>query len=296
MPKHRYQVFLFFEGEYLSGYFEIGGWGLQKAGEASGNTVPIRLIANKLSLDKQNEEILPQAFNKATVQRFLEHGIIDWHHKSVFGKNSLEKAQAILGHPTNFQWEKGLPVVYADLTRNHPIVQTAILPHLEADQPVFAASVGGSIIKAQVVHDPRTRQAVKRQVLEIDWNHLAIAAAPYVISPGSMVSMVKAETGEEFARYSDLGAFCKAFEMGAGTDIAAYTGAGAIRGQSLEGGMPVVLNDDGLIEEIVMAISSGEIVPTREGVADFLLVRKGLTRAETEVFLSRLARAINSIL
>lgn len=279
-----------------NGYFEIGGWGLQKAGEASGNVVPIRLIANKLSLDKQNEEILPQAFNKATVKRFLDSGIIDWHHKSVFGKNSLEKAQAILGHPTDFRWEKGLPVVYADLTRNHPIVQTAILPHLEADQPVFAASVGGSIIKAQVVHDPRTRQAVKRQVLEIDWNHLAIAAAPYVISPGSMVSMVKAESGEEFARYSDLGAFCKAFEVGYGTDIAAYTGADAIRGQILEGGMPVALNDDGLIEEIVMAISSGEIVPTREGVEDFLLVRKGLTRAETEVFLSRLARAINSIL
>ena len=100
----------------------IGNWTMEKAEGAKADSpfIPIRLIANRLITDRDNEEILPEAFNKSTVDNFLKNGVIDWHHQSVLGKSDAEKAGAILGAPTDFKWEAGLPVVYANLVKDRP--------------------------------------------------------------------------------------------------------------------------------------------------------------------------------
>lgn len=260
----------------------VGNWTIQKAdnGKENDKVFPVRLVANSLSPDRENEEILPQAFNKATVDDFVKNGIIDWHHQSVTGKTQEDRARAILGRPYGFQWENGLPVVYGNLTKSHPIVKESILPHLEAEQPVFGASVGGGIRKAHQVVDGQARK--KTQITEIIWNHLAIAALPYVISPGTAVSMVKAygsESNDVFIQFSDFenfskrisilnseDAFHKAFEAGFGTDISSMGGFDALRGQSLEG----YSNHKNIVSQIIMGVTDGTITPTSAGVKEFL--------------------------
>lgn len=292
----------------------ISNWTLSKSKrhDEDDKVIPIRMIANKLTLDRENQEILPSAFGKATVEKFLADGIIDWFHQSVLAKTQEEKAKAVLGKPIDFQWENdpngegALPVVYGNLTKANPIVRESILPHLEADQPVFGASVGGSVRKARRVFDKAMNKA-KDQIMEIDWNHIAIAPAPYVVSSGSMVSMVKAVDGAADIRveFSDVGSFVadsglifredeirKAMEMGAGTDIATLTGADAVRQQSLAGGgnMYRILRD-----EVMFGIQDGTIKPSVKGVTEYLS-RRGLNNRQITIFTDAFRRNVRSIL
>lgn len=299
---------------------EIGSFTLEKAKNAKENdkVVPIRMVANRLEVDKDGQEILPQAFNKATVGKFLEHGVIDWHHQSVTAKTPQERAAAILGRPYDFQWEaplnkadgRKLPTVYANLTKSHPIVRDSILPHLEADNQVFAASVGGSVRKARQVQDPAT-QRNKEQILEIEWEHLAIAGAPYVISAGSEIAMVKAygsESREVLIRYSDMTAFeeqhdllfrgneiYKALQAGAGTDVAQHTGLDALRVQSLEGS-PAKLTYSQMTEKIIKGLMDSSIGSSEKGVKVFLRAN-GMSEDEANEFMVRfrgtIKRALN---
>jgi len=296
----------------------IGNWTMEKAkgANADSSVVPIRLIANRLITDKDNEEILPEAFNKATVENFLKNGIIDWHHQSVLGKSSEDKAGAIIGSPTDFKWEGGLPVVYANLTKGHPIVANAILPHLEAGNPVFGSSVGGNVRKAKRVWDAKS-DAIKRQISSISWDHLAIAGKPYVICPGTEVRMVKAETGHElFVHFSDLGTFqteygitekeeelVKALTVGCGTDSAAATGVDAMRKQSLEGDDEKKKKKKKKAEDTVLlmarlvdTINRNVIASNKEGLQLFLKA-EGYTDAEAanfaETFLPGLQHLLN---
>ena len=262
---------------------EVGNWIIEKAAGAKEDSkvLPVRMIANKLQLDKENQEILPQAFSKATVANFLENGIIDWHHQSQTGRTPEQRANAILGKPTGFEWEGKLPVVYANLTKSHPIVRDSILHHLEADQKVFGASVGGSVKKARRVTDENQS---KEQIMEIDWDHLAIAASPYVISSGTEVTLVKAKGAEHkevCLRFSDISEFennhelilrdediFKALEIGTGTDIAQLTGADALRMQSKQ--KKKKRDFASIVEKIAKGIDTDLIGASNRGVANFL--------------------------
>jgi hypothetical protein len=269
---------------------EIGNWILEKAKGKIENDkiIPIRMIANRLKLDKDNQEILPQAFNKATVDSFIKHGIIDWHHQSVAGKTPEIRARAIIGKPTEFAWESEnsikLPVVYGNLTKAHPIVKDSILPHLEAEQDVFGASVGGNIKKANRIHDP-VKDKVKEQISAINWDHIAIAGSPYVISQGSRVSLCKAIlpgaeslADIEMYQFADITAFeddyellsvtgdefRKALQMGSGTDIATYTGADALRTQSKTD------KYTNLVNKVIFGMRDNKIAQSNEGVRLYL--------------------------
>jgi hypothetical protein len=281
---------------------EIANWKIEKAGTSNDDSVvPVRLVANKLDVDKENQEIIPAAFNKATVDSFLSEGIIDWHHQSVIGKNPEDRARAILGKPTGFKWEDGLPAVYANLTKSHPIVRDSILPHLEAGQPVFGASVGGNVKKAKNVWDS-DKSRLKEQISEIKWDHLAIAARPYVISEGTEVSMVKAygaSSEDIYLKYSDIGTFGtqyelikkgselhKALTVGAGTDSATLTGVDALRIQSLEG-------NDALLNKLLLALKDNTIEANRGGVEMFLRA-EGLTTDQAQKETIRLTEALKN--
>lgn len=288
---------------------EVGNWTLEKASKTEdAKILPVRMIANRMNVDKEDQEMLPQAFNKATVDNFLEHGIIDWHHQSVLGKTTEERAHAIIGRPYDFKWEstsldkRDLPVVYANLTKAHSIVRDSIIPHLEAEQKVFAASVGGSIRKAKMVFNAETNQK-KDQIMEIVWDCLSVAAAPYVISAGSEVTLVKAAfagnpedlSSDIICRVSDISmltaAFlAKALEVGAGTNSATLVGADAMRMQSGK-----KKNNDALIKDVTAALKSNKIQASRTGVEKFLRA-KGLQESEIESFMPTFLKAVRAVL
>lgn len=301
--------FFYFKGAYMR--ILLGNWHLEKAQNAAEDdkTTPIRMIANRLKLDKENQQILPQAFNKATVDKFIKYGIIDWHHGSVMGRTPEQRAQAILGKPYDFQWEDSLPVVYGRLTKAHPIVRNAILPHLEAGQNVFGASIGGSVRKARNVLDPITKQQ-RSQIMEIEWEHIALAASPYVISAGSEVSLVKADGMDEpVMHFSDIAAFetdyslCfsdvtvrKALEMGAGTDIAQLVGADALRVQSRQ--VPdsyagYSYND--LVQRVIEGLQNETVGGSVEGVIIFLK-GLGLNDDDARAFVKRFDATVRAAL
>lgn len=283
---------------------EIGNWTIEKAKNAkeTDKVVPVRMVANRLQLDKENQQILPQAFSKTTVKRFITDGYIDWHHVSVTGKTPEERANAIIGKPYDFQWEDELPVVYANLTKSHNIVKNSILPHLEADQHVFGASVGGNINKSRSVIDPVLKKK-KDQILDINWEHLAIAASPHVISSGSGVTLVKArdfEGKEPLFRFEDIASFeadydlCftgfdeirKALEIGSGTDIATYTGLDALRQQSKQR-----KDFSQLLQTVAIGIQDGTIGGTEKGLKIFLK-SEGLSKDETEDFVKKFRKTV----
>lgn len=289
-------------------FVQIANWKIEKAkgGINDDKVISVRLVANKLDLDKENQEILPEAFNKATVANFLKEGIIDWHHQSIMGKTDEAKAHAIIGKPYDFKWEDGLPAVYANLTKSHPIVKDSILPHLEADQPVFGASVGGSVKKAKSVWDSKVG-GLKDQISSINWDHLAICGRPYAVSGGTEVSLVKALGGgddyEILLNYSDINQFVnefhltekndellKALEIGGGTDSATLVGVDALRMQS-----KVKKKDKELYNNLLLAIKDGDIGPTVKGVKLFFKAN-GSSEDEAEAKTKGLLGALQNFL
>lgn len=172
---------------------------LQKADDSK--VVRVDIVANHLTEDSEKETILKEAFSPDIVKDFLSVGIIDfWHDSHNPALTKEEKNAAIIGKPVAFRWDNGLPVVTAELTKGHPEVQK-MLPHLEAAQPVYAASVGG----AKMVLEVRDANGEKHRVIpKIKWDHLAIAPANQVINraPGVNVRLLQKALLCEFDDYN----------------------------------------------------------------------------------------------
>lgn len=292
----------FFFGLFLRGNMDvtIGNWLVQKASEDD-KVIRVRMVANMLEPDKEDQEILPTAFSKATIDEFLKDGIIDWFHKSMTGRTIQEKSESVLGRPIDFKWEGGLPVVYAELTKAHPIVRDSILPHLEAENDVFGASVGGKIKKIKSVFDKKLNKA-RDKIHEFVWQHLAIAPRSYIVSGGSAVSLIKANDSIS-VNFSDIGAFCadydilsnselihKALEAGTATDISNMSGYDATRAQSLEGA-----NDDQkIVQRIINGIFKKRIKPSKQGVISYLKSTFNMSDQECQRLHSLFSATVNA--
>jgi len=146
------------------------------------NLIEVDIIANHLTEDEDGETILKQAFDKDTVRNFLDTGIVDYWHDSENEERTKEaRNAAVIGKPIAFRWDNGKPIVTAQLTKTHPRVQE-MLPHLEAGQPVFAASVYGS---KMVLETKDATGQIHKVIPKITWKSLAIAPSPYVVNTGS---------------------------------------------------------------------------------------------------------------
>ena len=186
--------------------FQINGLSisnLQKAPDSA--VIAVDIIANHLTEDTDNEIVLKEAFNPETVKEFLDIGVLEFWHES---KNPLltkeEKNKFLIGKPTAFRWENGKPVVTAHLTKSHPIV-VDMLPHLEANQPVYAASIGGS---KMVLEAMDTSGRKHRIIPKIKWDHLAIAPANSVINrePGMNVRLLQ-KANQIMCEFDDMNVF-----------------------------------------------------------------------------------------
>lgn len=297
----------------------IGNWELSKADKLreTDELFPVEMLANRLRVDRENEELTKAAFDKDTCAYFVNHGIIDWHHQSVLGTTMQERAAAILGAPTDFEWRKGLPWVVGNLTKAHPINRDFVIPHLKAGNNVYGGSVGGSKLKAVQVYDPALGRN-KTQVNKIHWNHIAIAGRPYVMSPGSEVRMVKAvrpgdpeaePTSSLFIEFSDLSSFetdfdrtlAKALEIGAGTDSAQLQSLDASRMQSLEGADDETKKKkrkeraEKLVKTIIRTFNARIVKPSPEGLK-LILKAGGFSDVDAEDFADEFIAKLPQIL
>jgi len=154
---------------------------LQKS-KNNDSLITVDIIANHLTEDSDGETILKEAFTDDVIKDFIDNGIIDYWHDSDNAELTKEAQNAaIIGKPIAFRWDHGKPVVTAQLTKTHPIVKE-MLPHLQAAQPVYAASVAGS----KMVLRATDAQGNKHDIIpKIKWNKLAIAPAPYVVNRGA---------------------------------------------------------------------------------------------------------------
>lgn len=173
---------------------------LQKAGDI----VKVDIVANHLTPDSDGETILKEAFNEETVKEFLNIGVLEhWHESKNPHLSKEERNAAIIGKPVGFRWENGKPVVTAHLTKSHPIVQD-MLPHLEAKQPVYGASVGGS----KMVLEANDSNGQKHRIIpKIKWDHLAIAPANCVINREKGLNVRLTKANEIACTFSDMNIF-----------------------------------------------------------------------------------------
>jgi hypothetical protein len=191
-------------------FFRVNGLQIKSLAKAVANNDKIAvvdIIANHLTEDTDGETVLKEAFTPETVKEFLDIGVIEFWHES---KNPLltkeEKNAMLLGKPVAFRWESGLPVVTAHLTKTHPIV-AEMLPHLEAENPVYSASIGGS----KVVLEAQGRDGQVHHVIpKIKWDHLAIAPSNMVVNrePGVNVRLLqKANESNLFMDFDSINTF-----------------------------------------------------------------------------------------
>lgn len=191
--------------------FQINGLEILELQKATGDIVTVDIIANHLTEDTDKETVLKEAFDPETVKEFLDIGVIEFWHES---RNPLltkkEKNEALIGKPVAFRWENGKPIVTANLTKSHPIV-TAMLPHLKAKQPVYAASIGGG----KMVLEVSDASGQKHRIIpKIKWDHLAIAPANSVINrePGVNVRLLQ-KAKDIMCEFDNIDVFAKNSNM-----------------------------------------------------------------------------------
>jgi len=187
--------------------FQVNGLeisNLQKSKD--GSTISVDIIANHLTEDTDGEIILKEAFNDETVKEFLDIGVIEfWHESKNPNLSKEEKNEYLLGKPTAFKWENGKPVVTAQLTKSHKIVQD-MLPHLESGQSVYAGSVGGSKMVLNTVDASGKQHKV---IPKIKWDHLAIAPTHCVINRSSGMNVRLNKANEIMCEFDNIDSFTK---------------------------------------------------------------------------------------
>lgn len=265
-------------------FFQINGLEISSLKKAKAGVIPVKIIANHLTEDVEGETLLKSAFDSDTVKTFLDIGVIDWWHKSQDPeKTDAEQAGAVLGKPTAFKWENGKPTVYADLTENHPVVKE-MLPHLESNQPVYAASVGGSKMVMKV--NDNTGQT-KKIVPKIKWNHLAIAPCNSVINRESGVNIrIMRKANEIMLEFDDMATFQaqsnyyfgkeeelkKALMAPESTDDLYQTPGGVITKQSLEksvSSLTFAENEAILFLDTILGLKSNKVPMQKEALLNY---------------------------
>ena len=271
-------------------FFQINGLSIQNLQKASDSAVAVvDIIANHLTEDEDEETVLKEAFDDETVKNFLDVGVIEfWHETRNPNLSKADKNKNLLGKPTAVRWENGKPIVTAALTKNHPIVQE-MLPHLEANQPVYAASIGGS----KMVLEAMGKDGKKHKIIpKIRWDHLAIAPAPYVVNRAGGVNVrLLQKANELLCEFDDVNSFVrnreiigkeeelrKALDAPASAAELYSTPGGAATRQSTEKKLVSLTEDDGLdLIDTIIGIKNKKIPLIK---ADYLKHFETLNKSE----------------
>lgn len=220
---------------------------MMKAGEESNGKIPVEIIPSIPTVDRVNDKITLKAFEEAK-EEFLDDGIIDFDHKSILGKNDLEKAQAAIGEPKDLfiDRKRKIPICHANLFKGNPFVDTAIVPALNNGSKIWGASVGGKILQKSMQVDESSNREVNT-ISKITLKHIAITLRQKAVHPGTSIRLLKSfgdndefnlilSNFDDFMKsFSDKDFFMKTLTAGASTDISNISGGQALQNQSLEG-------------------------------------------------------------
>lgn len=222
---------------------------LVKSGDETSTQIPITIIPNQPTKDRQNDKIVLKAFDEDCINGFLHDGVIDYDHISLLGKTALEKAEAIIGQPESFfvDEKRGVPVCNGFLFRGNKYVDNVILPALMANSKVFGASLGGRILQKSMETDPKEKTRINT-ITKISLKHIAITPLQKAVHQGTIVKLRKSEDDtvegadlhfDDFDMFiksvNDEDLLQKALIAGTASDIAQMSGGQVLQSQSLEG-------------------------------------------------------------
>ena len=235
---------------------------LLKSGEEKDGRIPITIIPNHPSIDRQKDKIILKAFDQDCIDGFLFDGVIDYDHQSLLAKSAIERAKAIIGEPERFYIDekRSVPVCDGFLFKGNPYVDDVIMPALKAESKVFGASLGGRILQKSTETDVKTKSNTN-VISKISLKHIAITPLQKAVHQKTTVMLRKSTCAHDGScgngscsgkcedkyelNFDSFDTFVKSFdddeliqkalEAGAQTDSAKITGGQALQEQSLEG-------------------------------------------------------------
>jgi hypothetical protein len=210
--------------------------------------------ASNEAIDQQNERIKLEAL-LGSRELFLRQGNLDIDHLTVVGYR--------VGIPNPHEWEIGLPVdaqvsggsmwVKGRIYQNQDKADFFWKSLTELVPPMrWHPSVAGEVLERKTIVDPHTK-ATRRIVTKAKWINLAfskqpqnLALAGVSVSPiGAFAKSAAWALGERCCDGDtcdgdgacEVAEFAKTVTAGYGTDSATLTGGGALRRQSIQGGI-----------------------------------------------------------
>jgi hypothetical protein len=219
----------------------------------------IYLEASNESVDQQNEVVLAKALSDSS-DYYLKFGNLDIDHYTQIGARSGIPNYELfeIGRPVSVTVRDGRTFVKGQIYSGAgPAAEKANAfwsSLTELSPPArWYPSVGGAVISKSVVIDPETRG--KRAVInKVRWSNIGFSKTPVnanlaTVSTVPFGALAKSWSADGFD-------FAKAIEAGYGTDSAALAGGGALRKQSLEGG---VMSYWDFRDDLASRIRSGEV-------------------------------------
>jgi hypothetical protein len=219
----------------------------------------IYLEASNESVDQQNEVVLAKALSDSS-DYYLKFGNLDIDHYTQIGARSGIPNYELfeIGRPVSVTVRDGRTFVKGQIYSGAgPAAEKANAfwsSLTELSPPArWYPSVGGAVISKSVVIDPETKG--KRAVInKVRWSNIGFSKTPVnanlaTVSTVPFGALAKSWSADGFD-------FAKAIEAGYGTDSAALAGGGALRKQSLEGG---VMSYWDFRDDLASRIRSGEV-------------------------------------
>lgn len=218
-------------------YITFGSAFLKATPSEEGGERILYMEASNEDPDHQDEVVLQKALQESA-EYFLRHGNIDLSHYTLLGPKAgiANHLEYEIGKPIDVSVRGSKTFVKAQLyrgdsamARNANMVWDSIT---KQDPPArWYPSVGGAVLSKSVQIDPITQHKVA-VVEKVRWSNLALDRMP-VNKTVPEVSTLPVGT---FTK--SLGGFVlKTLTAGYGTDSASLEGAGALRSQSLDGGI-----------------------------------------------------------
>jgi hypothetical protein len=244
--------------------------------------------------DHQNEVVLQKALQESA-EYFLRHGNIDLSHYTILGpKSGVDNWMEFeIGKPVDARVDGKRTFVKSVLYKgDSPMARNAnmVWESLTRQQPPsrWYPSIGGAILKRGTRLHPKTGDKIG-VIEKVRWNNVALDRCPVnkTVPEASLVPTAV------FAKAFGCLVMTKTLEAGYGTDMAALTGGGALRQQSLAGKIPGNYFD--FREHISRAMLDGKVKrPTASRLVSFSVNQWGLSEDEASEWVDRFMVDLNA--
>ncbi len=231
--------------------------------------------ASNEGIDQQGERVLAKALSESA-DIFIRHGNIDIDHMSLLRKGTQEGIESEIGFPVAAVVDDRRTFVKAQLYKGESRLAAnanMVWDSLTAISPParWFPSVGGSITGRSKQIDPLTKAEVN-VITAVRWFNIGLSRTPV----NQHLDTVGTAPVGTFCK--SLGCFIlsKGLEAGYGTDSASLTGGGALRTQSLHGGVSNYFDFCEHVSRAINRLRSRKVVAGRDGTFSDVQVLKSI--------------------